>query len=177
MGWGGVGAQTNRLCRSCVNRIEMSMKRVRVFVGVLMVLGLALAACGGAAPRGTVSGTARVQAGGVEVATVPGHGEVTIRHGGRVEQVRRQLLATSSPSQCRPAHIRSACDAHSQRRLSVWPMASSPFTFVSSRTGLRTSIFNASSIPEWADRLCPVRHDWGRRYSLDHAEHADMVES
>ena len=64
--------------------VEMSMKRVGAFVGTLMVLGLALAACGGAEPRGTVSGTARVQTGGVEVATVPGHGEVTIRHGGRL---------------------------------------------------------------------------------------------
>src|ERR1019366_3291387 len=79
-----VGAQTNRLRRLCVKMVEMSMKRVGAFVGTLMVLGLALAACGGAEPRGTVSGTARVQTGGVEVATVPGHGEVTIRHGGRL---------------------------------------------------------------------------------------------
>jgi hypothetical protein len=62
----------------------MSMNRVRALVGTLIVLALALAACGGAEPRGTVSGTARVQAGGVEVVTVPGHGEVTIRHADRL---------------------------------------------------------------------------------------------
>jgi len=49
-----------------------------------VVLALALTACGSSGPRGTVTGTARIQEGGVEVVTVAGHATVTVRQGDRL---------------------------------------------------------------------------------------------
>jgi hypothetical protein len=58
--------------------------RRRVFVGTLIVMALALAACGGSEPHGTVTGKALVEEGGVEVVTVAGHATITLRQGRRL---------------------------------------------------------------------------------------------